>query len=468
MGIEGINNIDPEITKLIIDHLDGVVITDAQGRYVYVNDTWSEMMGGIKLADVKGKYVKDLIPDTKIDFVLKTKKPITGHMITTKGPSKTKLFSTYVPIFNKQGKIVAGFIHVIIKGMENAINFSFRINSMATQLEYYQEELKKIRGAKYTIDNIIGNSPEIQELKRKIIQASRSNSTVLIEGETGVGKELVAHSIHDLSSRDASPFIKVNCSAIPRELLESEFFGYEEGAFTGAKKGGKEGRFEMANKGSLFLDEINQLPLFSQPKLLRALQEKEIERVGGKGSIPVDVRVIAATNMNLERMVGEKKFRSDLFYRLNVVKITIPPLRKRKEDIPLIVENLIEKLNFQLGMKIPGISEDAEIKLMEVDYDWPGNIRELQNIVERAMNSSWVETLEWIHFKDYFTSKNPKFIDKVSKNNISKIKDIKAELEKETIINVLDNSITKAEAAKKLGISRTSFYKKLKKYEINS
>ncbi len=466
MSIDDIRNVDPEITKLIIDHLDGVVITDAQGRYVYVNDTWSEMMGGIKLEDVKGKYVKDLIPDTKIDFVLKTGKPITGHVIIAKGPSKIKSFSTYIPIFNKQGKLVAGFIHVIIKGMENAIDFSFRINSMATQLEYYQQELKKIRGAKYTIDHIVGDSPEIQELKRKIIQASRTNSTVLIEGETGVGKELVAHSIHDLSNRDSFPFVKVNCSAIPRELLESEFFGYEEGAFTGAKKGGKEGRFEMANKGSLFLDEINQLPLFSQPKLLRALQEKEIERVGGKGSIPVDVRVIAAANVNLEKMIEEKKFRSDLFYRLNVLKIVIPPLRKRKEDIPLIVENLIEKLNFQLGMKVPGISEDAKMKLTEVHYDWPGNIRELQNIVERAMNSSWGETLEWVHFKDYFRSKNPKFIDKISQNNMSKIKDIKEELEKETIINALENSKSKAEAAKKLGISRTAFYKKLKKYEI--
>jgi len=463
-----INAINPEIAKLIIDHLDGVVITDPQGRYVYVNETWSDMMGGIKLEDVKGKYVHDIVPETKIDLALKTKKVITGHAIITKGPSKTRAFSTYVPIFNKDGEVVAGFIHVIIKGMESAIDFSFRINSMVNELEYYQEELRKIRGARYTIDNIVGNSPEIQKMKKLIIKAARFNSTVLIEGETGVGKELVAHSIHNLSARSSAPFIKVNCSAIPRELLESEFFGYEEGAFTGAKKGGKIGRFEMANKGSLFLDEINQLPLFSQPKLLRALQEKEIERVGGKESIPVDVRVIAATNVSLEDMVKDKKFRSDLFFRLNVLKIVIPPLRKRKEDIPLIVESLIDKLNFQLGMKIPGISEEAKYKLMEIDYDWPGNVRELQNVVERAMNNSWGEILTWEHFSEYFERKQFKRDINVNKKDISPIKDMKEDLEKEAIVKALnDCNNNKAEAAKILGISRTALYKKIQKYHID-
>ncbi len=463
--IDNIMSLSPDITKLIIDHLDGVVITDPQGRYVYVNEAWSDMMGGIKLEDIKGKFVHELIPDTKIDLVLKSKKPITGHVIISKGPSKTEAFSTYIPIL-KDGELVAGFIHVIIRGMKGAVDFSSKVNSMLNQIEYYQEELRKIRGAKYSIDNIIGESPEIRQMKDTIINAARSNSTVLIEGETGTGKELVAHSVHDLSTRTSAPFIKVNCAAIPSNLLETEFFGYEEGAFTGAKKGGKEGRFEMANGGSLFFDEINQLPLVLQPKLLRALQEKEIERVGGKESIPVNVRIIAASNVSLEKLVKDKKFRSDLFYRLNVIKIVIPPLRKRKEDIPLIADNLLDRLNFQLGMSVPSISEDAKNKLME--YEWPGNIRELQNVVERAMNMSWGETLEWKHFSPYFKNKRFHKNLKIDGNGEFLIKDMKDRLEKETIIEALDKcNNNKTQAAIRLGISRTLLYKKIRKYDID-
>lgn len=470
--IDNIMDLSPEITKLIIDHLDGVVITDPQGRYVYVNEAWSEMMGGIKLEDIKGKFVHDIIPDTKIDFVLKSKKAVTGHVIISKGPSKTEAFSTYIPIL-KDGELVAGFIHVFIRGMKSAVDFSSKVNSMLNQIEYYQEELRKIRGAKYSIDNIVGNSLEIRKMKDIIINAARSNSTVLIEGETGTGKELVAHSIHDLSMRSSAPFIKVNCAAIPSNLLESEFFGYEEGAFTGAKKGGKEGRFEMAKGGSLFFDEINQMPLVLQPKLLRALQEKEIERVGGKESIPIDVRIIVASNVSLEKMVKENKFRSDLFYRLNVIKIVIPPLRKRKEDIPLIVDNLLDKLNFQLGMSVPSISHEAKMKLKE--YDWPGNIRELQNVVERAMNMSWGEVLEWKHFSPYFENKRLRKNHKININNELStneneflIKDMKDRLEKETIIQALSKcNNNKTQAANMLGISRTLLYKKMEKYFID-
>lgn len=465
MTSHNITNLSPDIAKLIIDHLDGVVITDPQGRYVYVNEAWSDMMGGIKLEDIKGKFVHDIIPDTKIDFVLKSKRPITGHAIISKGPSKTEAFSTYIPIL-KDGELVAGFIHVIIRGMKGAVDFSSKVNSMLNQIEYYQEELRKIRGAKYSIDNIIGNSKEIRQMKDTIINAARSNSTVLIEGETGTGKELVAHSVHDLSIRTSAPFIKLNCAAIPSNLLESEFFGYEEGAFTGAKKGGKEGRFEMANGGSLFFDEINQMPLVLQPKLLRALQEKEIERVGGKESIPVNVRIIAASNVSLDKMIKEKKFRSDLFYRLNVIKIVIPPLRKRKEDIPLIVDNLLDRLNFQLGMSVPSISDEAKSRLLE--YEWPGNIRELQNVVERAMNMSWGEILEWKHFSPYFENKKLNKISAIKGNEEFLIKDMKDRLEKETIIQALDKSNNnKTKAANILGISRTLLYKKIDKHNID-
>ena len=453
-----------EILKLIIAQLDCVAITDAEGRYLYVNQSWSDIMGGITLDEIKGKLVKDVIPDTKMHEALESKKPIIGHAIKTRGPDEKKAFTSYLPIF-KDGEVVAGFIHVIIIGMKSALDFTNKVSTMASQIEYYREELKRIRGAKYFIDNIIGESIPIKNMKEEIKRASRSTSTVLIEGETGSGKELVAHSIHDLSSRTSCPFIKVNCAAIPHELLESEFFGYEDGAFSGAKRGGKIGKFEMAQNGSLFLDEINQLPYDLQPKLLRALQEKEIERIGGKDSISVNSRIIVATNVSLKNMIHQNKFRSDLYYRLNVIKIKVPPLRERLEDIPSLCDDLLKRLNHQLGMNVPSISDESKLKLKE--YDWPGNVRELQNVIERAMNMSWGEKLEWTHFEQYFDDKTYSVQKNIEKLNSYEIKKIKNNLEKDTIIkalNVCKNN--KTQAAKILGISRTMLYSKLEKYEI--
>ena len=213
--------------------------------------------------------------------------------------------------------------------------------------------------SKYGIDNIIGISEAVQGLKMEILSAARTSSSVLIEGETAVGKELVAHAIHSLSNRHAGSFVRVNCSAIPENLMESEFFGYESGAFTGAQKGGKAGKFERATGGSLFLDEIGELPLYMQPKFLRMLQEQEIERVGGSQLIPIDTRIIAATNVSLEELVQKRLFREDLYYRLNVVRIRVPPLRERKEDIPLLVEDVINRLNIRLGLEITGVDQEV-------------------------------------------------------------------------------------------------------------
>lgn len=459
--------INTELFKLILEHLDGVVITDPQGRYVYVNQKWSEMMGGVSIEEVRGKYVKEYIPNTKIDYVLKTGEPYFGNVIVAKGPDKVEAFSSYLPIF-KDGRIVAGFINVIFRGMEGALDFSKKINSMLVKIKYYEEELRQLRGAKYTIDNIIGISPEVRDLKEKIFNAARSNSTVIIEGETGTGKELVAHSIHDLSLRASKSFIKVNCAAIPKNLLESEFFGYEEGAFTGAIKGGRPGKFEMANGGSLFLDEINQLPLELQPKLLRTLQEREVERIGGSANIPVDVRIIVASNIELQRLVREKKFRADLFYRLNVIKILLPPLRERKEDIDLLVDSILEKLNFELGMAVPGVEEEAKLRLM--DYNWPGNIRELQNVVERAMNLSWGERLKWSHFEEYFDNKTLSTrartcVDRQENRGLLELRD---EFEKSIITDALaENQNNKAETARALNISRALLYRKIEKFGID-
>ena len=248
--------------------------------------------------------------------------------------------------------------------------------------------------------------------------------------------------------------------------MESEFFGYEEGAFTGAKKGGKEGKFEMANRGSIFLDEINQMPMVLQPKILRVLQEKEVEHVGGKNSIPIDTRLIAAANIPLEKLVKENKFRSDLYYRLNVLVINIPPLRERKEDIPILCDSLLDRLNFQMGMNVPGISNEAKERLK--DYDWPGNIRELQNVIERAMNAVWTDTIEWCHMKDYFENKKLRRHDRYVEGQNFEIKTMKRSIEKSIVLEAIDKCDgNKTQAAKMLGISRTMLYKKINRYHLN-
>ncbi len=236
-----------------------------------------------------------------------------------------------------------------------------------------------IPGARF---GIIGNSPELTELYAVLERVADTPTTVLITGESGTGKELVARALHDHSSRKDKPFIKVNCAAIPKELIESELFGYERGAFTGAVSS-KPGRFELANGGTLFLDEIGEIPVEMQVKLLRALQESEFERVGGIKTIRVDVRLVAATNRDLERLIASGTFRKDLFYRLNVVGIRLPPLRERKTDVPLLVEHFLAKFNDRLKKHVSGVDADA-LDLL-TSYGWPGNIRELENVVERAV-----------------------------------------------------------------------------------
>jgi transcriptional regulator with PAS, ATPase and Fis domain len=374
--------LDNNVYRMIVEQLDGAVITDKDGRYMYVTKSWENYFN-TKFEDVEGKFVRDVVPNTKIHEALETKKAINGIPIPTTVKGNTQSYCNYIPIII-DGEVVAGFIYIIFNTEEKAEEFANKLNEMKQELKYYQQELNRLRKSKYSIDDIIGKSSAIAYLKEQIKRAANSSSNVLIEGETGVGKELVANSIHDLSVRSIKPLIKVNCAAIPSELFESELFGYEYGAFTGAKREGKQGKFEMASTGTLFLDEINQLSTIAQPKLLRVLQEKEIERIGGKNSIPIDTRLLIATNTSLEKMIKDKTFREDLYYRLNVINIKIPSLRERREDIPLLVENMIDKLNFQLGLNVKGVGCGVIDRLM--DYDWPGNVRELQNVIERGMN----------------------------------------------------------------------------------
>ncbi len=450
--------------RFLLDGLDAVSLLDASGKYLYANEKWLKLTNMVP-QKIYNKYAWDVFPDTRAHVVLKTREPVVGHVVSA---GKTKLFTSYYPILEND-ELYGVLVLVFMQGMENALNFSRMVASLQQELSDYKSRVDNLCNANYSINNIIGESIAVKRLKEQIFAAARTKSTVLIEGETGTGKELVAHSIHALSQRSSARMVRVNCAAIPEELMESEFFGYEAGAYTGARKGGKAGKFELANGGSIFFDEINQLPLPMQPKLLRVLQEREIERVGGNGILPINVRVISATNLPLEQLVKQNLFRQDLFYRLNIYKIIIPPLRERKEDIPLLVKSLIFKLNYQLNLNISKVEDDV-IDLF-YGYSWPGNIRELQNVLECAMNNANDDTLELSDFRELSKRmSSPQAAASSSKGVLlrqSLLQGLSDEQSQKLICEMLEKYAgNKREVAHRLGISRTVFYKKLKKYRM--
>ena len=323
--------------------------------------------------------------------------------------------------------------------------------------DYYNEINKLSNGtAPVTFNDIIGKSIIINNIKKQAMLISKSTSTVLIQGESGTGKEIFSRAIHAASNRASAPFITINCAAIPDNLLESELFGYEEGAFTGAVKGGKVGKFQLANTGTLFLDEVGEIPIHLQAKLLRALQEKKIQRVGGNRDIDIDIRVIAATNRDLEEMTELGEFRKDLYYRLNVIPITIPPLRERKSDIPQLLEHYVNQYNYILDKKISGFSREAINCINE--YNWPGNIRELQNMVEYCVNIADSNEIQ--------QNELPRKLK--ADSNSMLMGDIRTldEVEKDYIHDVVryfgNNASGKEKASKALGIGIATLYRKLK------
>lgn len=323
-----------------------------------------------------------------------------------------------------------------------------------TELNAYRDDFQRSNTAVSGIEAIIGTSQK--HLKEKVLRLAQSTSAVLITGESGVGKELYANAIHFHSDRSHKPFVKVNCAAIPENLLESELFGYVDGAFTGARKGGKMGKFELANRGTIFLDEIGEMPWSMQAKLLRVLQEKEIERVGDNKPRSVDVRIISATNADLEQLVAASKFRHDLYYRLNVVKLYIPPLRERKEDIIPLAEYFVQKLNSQLGLNVYGISKEARQLLLE--YDWPGNVRELNNVLEMAMN--------FCQHPEITPEDLPLHIRK-NASQPTDYREAMEQAERQIIVQTLDIvGKNREEAARRLGISRATLFRLLKKHNL--
>lgn len=419
---------------------EGVIACDEKGRITCFNHSAEEKLS-LTASQVLGHPAGEVIPGSLLTEALAKESSLYDASVSYRN---IHLISN-VTLVRDHGRIV---------GAVESFNTDERLYRLAHKL------LKP--GDSASFSDIIGHSTVIAEVKARSAAIAKSPSTVLISGESGTGKELFARAIHRGSLQAEQPFIAINCSAIPDALLESELFGYEGGAFTGARSSGKPGLFEMAQGGTIFLDEIGDMPLMLQSKLLRVLQEKQIQRVGGTKTIPVDVRVISATHQNLEDMVSSGKFRQDLYYRLNVIPITIPPLRERREDIPELISFLCRKYSAILGKTIERISDEALTLLL--NHSWPGNIRQLENAVEYAVNyASDNGTITLAHLPQWLTEEiqkpSPGFSDFHSAGEKQLI---------ETTLSRTGKDVPgKKKAAKELGISLATLYRKLKKYQIN-
>jgi transcriptional regulator with PAS, ATPase and Fis domain len=429
---------------------EAISIINTKGEMVYWNET-AEKTYHIKKEEIIGKDIMNL-------KVLETQQPI-RDMYHHPRPDKHVLISSS-PIYNDKNELIGSL------SIEKDITTTIRLNEKLSSTSKELQQLKKQITQTYPDDpfnKIKGKNTSIQQIIHDVKKVAKTDATVLISGESGVGKELFAKAIHEESLRSKKPFIPINCGAIPHALFESELFGYEAGAYTGASKGGKPGKMELADGGTIFLDEVGELPLDMQVKLLRVLQEKELYRIGGQTPKMLNVRIIAATNRILEDMVSDGSFRSDLFYRLNVFTVRIPPLRERTDDIPYLINVFLKELTFKYSKPVPSFHKETLNRLR--DYYWPGNIRELRNLIERLVvlherteitESDIVPLLpQSQEFKKNFDT---------SQRTLSFEKE---RLEKDRILQTLQRTYgNKSISAKELGMSRATLYKKMKKYGI--
>lgn len=436
---------------------EAISVVDEHGRGLIINPAYTRITGLTEDKVIGKPATADISEGESMHMkVLKTRRPVRGVSMRV-GPKNREVIVNVAPI------IVNG----ILKGSVGVIHDVSEIRSLTQELNRARQIIRTLE-AKYTFEDIVAQSDEMNLAIEQAKLGAKTPATVLLRGESGTGKELFAHAIHNASDRKYNKFLRVNCAALAESLLESELFGYDEGAFSGARRGGKRGLFEEANNGSIFLDEIGELTLSTQAKLLRVLQEKEIVRVGGTKPISINVRIIAATNVNLEKGIASGTFREDLYYRLNRMPIHIPPLRKRKEDIPALCSLLISKMNQDYGRNIEGISDTVLKRLYQ--YDWPGNVRELENVLGRAI---------------IFMEKNETLIDVVHLPDIAGIARTK-----QSVKNAIDQEIkplsemldhyeeavikrsleyykgNKTHTAKALDVSVRNLYYKLKKYNL--
>lgn len=430
---------------------DAIILVNQKSEITKVNKGFTDLFG-LKSKEVFGKSTTELFPELAIENVIKSGISIHNTPQIIEGQQS---LITILPI-KENGKTISAICKVTYRGLTHLHEALTKVKKLEKQLSDYQNEISEMKGTKYTFFDIAGESEAIQKVKHEATLASNSMSTVLIIGESGTGKELFAQGIHASSTQRGS-FVQVNCAAVPPELLESEFFGYTDGAFTGAKKGGKKGKFELAQNGTIFLDEIGDMSLSLQTKILRVLQEKEFQPIGSSKTIHLNTKIIAATNQNIEKLVADGKFREDLYYRLNIMRLNIPPLRERMGDLPDIIQAIINRLN-QSGFYIRGVTHSALTKLMQ--HSWPGNIRELHNVLERAANLKTGDYIDEDNIADFNIITEKDALNYTYKDRLNTT-------EKDLIILALKEAKgNKTKASQLLGISRPWLYAKMRKYQI--
>ncbi|HEY3316458.1 MAG TPA: sigma 54-interacting transcriptional regulator [Bacillota bacterium] len=437
---------------------EGVVVVDREGRIIMINRAYADFLGK-EPQDLIGRHVTEIIDNTRLHQVAQTGIPEISVVQRIKGQN---ILGHRIPI-RLNGKVIGALGQLVFQRTEEIKGLVGRLNLLEDRIQFYETQLQDILGARFTLDDVHGQSEAIREAKKVALKAARGDSTVLILGESGVGKEIFAHAIHRVGGRARGPFVKVNCAAIPEQLLESELFGYEPGAFTGAVKSGKPGKFELAEHGTIFLDEVGDMSPSMQAKLLRTLQEREIERVGGVKPIPVDVRVIAATNRDLKALVAEGTFRADLYYRLNVVSIVVPPLRERLGDIPEIIQRHMAKVCNELQVPLRHFSPAAMAAISA--YAWPGNIRELLNVIERAVNLAEGEVIALEDLPPALRSATGR--GEAGPFFEGTLAEAVAKAEREAITQAVEAAGgNKVKAARRLGIHRSTLYEKMGQFGL--
>jgi PAS domain S-box-containing protein len=459
--LKSVKELNEELDAIIESSFDGLYITDGHGTALRVNKAF-EIITGIPAQDFLNHNLEEhesegIVWESVSSLVIKQKQPVT--IIQKTRPGKTTLV-TGNPVFDKKGRIIRVVCNV--RDITELNLLKHKLEKVQGLSQHYEKQLRTMR-LQYTNANMIARDRKMRELLDTVIRVAQVDSTVLITGESGTGKELVAEIIHNNSARKDKPFIKVNCGAIPENLLESELFGYEAGAFTGANKGGKPGYFELADGGTIFLDEIGDLQYSLQVKILRFLQDREISRLGGGGPVKVDVRILAATNRNLLDMIQKKQFREDLYYRLNVVPINVPPLRDRKEDIPGLVYHFIQMFNrkYQMAKRI-----SPEVISCFMKYEWPGNVRELENIIERLVVVTSSDLIDIDNLPMYIGMHNLA-APRVIVTGILPMQEAIESLEKQLIEKAYSQFRTTRQMAAELKVNASTIVRKANRYGIS-
>ena len=446
-----------EIYLSILEHLDeAVLLIDCDKTIRYINQAYEKQFH-VKKDKLLGRKLTEFEENATIVKSLEDGS-VHRHGIEYLDSLKIDTVGVSFPIYN-EGKIVGAV--AVFTDTISYVEMASKLQRTEEMNRYLMEQLASPMTEKSARD-FITVDPAMKYIIGMMLKVAKKDVTVLLRGESGTGKEVAAKMIHDASNRSQGPYVKVNCAAIPDNLLESELFGYSGGAFTGAKREGKPGKFELAQNGTIFLDEIGDMDMNMQVKLLRVLQEKELERVGGTKTIKLNIRVVAATNRNLEQLIKEGKFRQDLYYRLNVIEVKIPPLRDRKDDIPVLTHHFIKQM---AGAEVHVSPRTSRILN---SYDWPGNVRELQNVLEHAcIMRNEEDLIDSSSLPEYLRPKEKehqlKPMEEVSNYNI---KEMICELEKELIQEAIRKFPNKTKAIEELGISRRSFYEKIKRYNI--